>query len=96
MKAARAVTEHEESIVAMETLDHPGGVTTDRRAEAMGRDLEQLPPGYFYSARFIGSYCVGDIPRFQETKGIAGLKLYRRSASPLPVAPAAFLWLHRS
>lgn len=96
MKSARAVAEHEESIAAMETLDHPDEVTTDRRAEAMGRDLEQLPPGYFYSARFIGSYCVGDIPHIQDTKGAAGLNLYRRSASPLPVALVAFLWLHRS
>jgi hypothetical protein len=62
MKSARTVTEHKESIAAMETPGHSDGVATDRRAEAMGRDLEQLPSGYFYSARFIGSYCVGGIP----------------------------------
>ncbi len=32
--------------------------TSDRREEAMGRNLEALPKGYFHSVRFIGSYCV--------------------------------------
>lgn len=61
MKSAQVITEHHESMAAMEAPARPDGVTTDRRAEAMGRDVEELPSGYFYSARFIGSYCVSGI-----------------------------------
>ena len=37
--------------------------TSDRREEAMGKDLEGLPKGYFCSIRFVGSYCVR-VPSF--------------------------------
>lgn len=57
----------------MNDTNHYDGVTTDRRAEAMGRDVEQLPPGYFYSSRFIGSYCVGAIRHIDQMTENSGL-----------------------
>lgn len=59
MKSLASTAEQEENIATMEASapqDH--GPTSDRREQAMGKDVEQLPPGYFRSVRFIGSYCV--------------------------------------
>lgn len=51
--------------ITVRHLDEPTEVKTDilpdsdRREDAMGKNSSELPPGYFWSARFIGSYCVG-------------------------------------
>lgn len=76
MKSAVSIVEQRESISMEHNSDNtsspehgnhdhqkesPVLVTADRREEAMGRDVEALPSGYFRSARFIGSYCVGPL-----------------------------------
>ena len=35
---------------------------SDRRDDALGKDSSELPPKYFRSAKFIGSYCVSSDP----------------------------------
>jgi hypothetical protein len=60
MKSVASTVEMEENTAAMEAHSAPQdhGPTSDRREQAMGRDVQELPAGYFTSVRFIGSYCV--------------------------------------
>lgn len=60
MKSVASAVELEENTAAMEAHSAPQdhGPTSDRREQAMGRDVQELPAGYFRSVRFIGSYCV--------------------------------------
>lgn len=50
--------------IVVSHVDEPDAVKvdilpdSDRREDAFGRDSSELPPGYFWSTRFIGSYCV--------------------------------------
>lgn len=53
--------EHNEMIDIQKDLSNP--MQSDRQEEAMGRAAQEMPTGYFYSARFIGSYCVCPIQR---------------------------------
>ena len=51
-------TEHRETTAVMDSPTQMVTISSDRREEAKGRGREALPSGYFYSIRFIGSYCV--------------------------------------
>ena len=88
------MTEHKPDVSTLEAAVRTDGVMTDRRPEAMGKDVEELPPGYFYSARFIGSYCVRvpSVGPMMQWNCKTDWILCRPSASPLPVALAALPW----
>ncbi|KAK6362477.1 hypothetical protein LTS17_012818 [Exophiala oligosperma] len=54
MQGEEIVVSHMDEPAAVKVDILPG---SDRREDAFGRDSSELPPGYFWSTRFIGSYC---------------------------------------
>jgi hypothetical protein len=56
MQREEIAVSHVDELPAVKTDKLPA---SDRREDAVGKDSSELPPGYFGSARFIGSYCVG-------------------------------------
>lgn len=54
--AKRLQVEHVEAADMTQHSEKP--VESERLPEAQGREQAELPKGYFYSAYFIGSYCV--------------------------------------
>lgn len=56
-KALNMEQSHVEQAVAGDKFEK--AYTWERRKEARGRDVAEVPAGYWYSPEFIGSYCVG-------------------------------------
>lgn len=88
---------HDETITAVEVASQQNGVVSDRRPEAMGRDVQELPSGYFYSAHFIGSYCVSDtsVGLSSAEHKLRLILLHRPSDLRSPVELVALLWSRR-